>query len=75
LRTVIYSLCGRVFDVALRGVPATKARELLRAAILPLAKSYIDVSVDVTISASGGDGVARNELDLTVLESLRQLGP
>ena len=61
-------------SIDIRGVPATKARELLRAAILPLAKSYADVSIDVTISASGGDGVARSELDLTVLESLRQLG-
>jgi len=51
-----------------------KARELVRAAILPLAKSYGEVKVDLTITASGGEGVTRSDLDLTVLESLRQLG-
>jgi hypothetical protein len=55
-------------------VPSTKARELIRAAILPLAKSYADVSLSITITASGGDGANRSDLDLTVLEALRQLG-
>ena len=55
-------------------VPSTKARELIRAAILPLAKSYADVSLSITITASGGDGASRSDLDPTVLEALRQLG-
>ena len=58
----------------IEGVPATKARELIRAAILPLAKSYSEVSFAVTIAASGGDGMTQSDLDLTVLEGLRQLG-
>jgi hypothetical protein len=41
---------------------------------LPLAKSYADVSLAVTIVASGGEGMSRTELDLVVLEGLRQLG-
>jgi hypothetical protein len=55
-------------------VPATKARELIRAAVLPLAKSYSTVSLTVIVAASGGDGATRSDLDLTVLEGLRQLG-
>lgn len=60
--------------VRVRGVPSEKARELLRGAVIPLARNYADVTLEVTIEASGGEGVSKNDLDLTVLEGLRQLG-
>ena len=60
--------------VRVDGVPSSKARELIRVAILPLARNYSNVSLSVTITASGGDGASRSDLDLTVLEGLRQLG-
>ena len=60
--------------LTIRDVPSSKARELIRTAILPLAKSYTNVSIDVTITAADGDGTTRSDLDMTVLEGLRQLG-
>jgi len=64
----------RTIRLHIRDVPSSKARELIRAAILPLAKSYGDVTIDVTITAADGDGSTRSDLDMTVLEGLRQLG-
>lgn len=60
--------------VRVDGVPSSKARELVRVAILPLARNYSNGSLSVTITASGGDGASRSDLDLSVLEGLRQLG-
>ena len=55
-------------------VPSTKARELIWAVVLPLARDYSKVTLEITIRAEGGEGTSRSELDLTVLEGLRQLG-
>jgi hypothetical protein len=73
---VSHQVRGALPSLRLRveAVPATKARELVRTAILPLAKSYSEVSLTITIEASGGAGMTQSDLDLTVLEGLRQLG-
>ena len=42
--------------------------------MLPVARDYSLVTLEVTIRAEGGEGTSRSELDLTVLEGLRQLG-
>jgi hypothetical protein len=60
--------------VRIDDVPSSKARELIRAAVLPLAKSYTNVTLDITINAAGGEGATRSDLDMIVLEGLRQLG-
>jgi hypothetical protein len=67
---------GRLGSVRMRigNVPSTKAREFVRAVVLPLAKDYSKVTLEVTIRAEGGEGASRGDLDLTVLEGLRQLG-
>jgi hypothetical protein len=60
--------------VEIADVESTKARELVKTAVLPLARSYSEVNLDVTIRAEGGEGLSSSDLDLTVLEGLRQLG-
>jgi hypothetical protein len=39
-----------------------------------MSPSYSEVTLTVTITASSGDGMTQSDLDLTVLEGLRQLG-
>lgn len=59
--------------VTIRSVPADKMRDVLKAAVLPLA-TKADITVDMTITATGdGDGTPRNTVELTVAEALRQL--
>lgn len=58
----------------LKGVPADRARDVLKVAILPLATTGATVSVDMEIVASGESGIPADTLDLTVIEGLRQLG-
>lgn len=61
--------------IDLAGIPSSKTREVLRAAVLPLAASNPTVTIDLTIHVDGGQsGVSLADLDLTVLEGLRQLG-
>lgn len=56
-------------------VPASKARDLIKVAVLPLAAASSDVEIDVTIRADGGlAGIPKETLNLVVLEGLRQLG-
>jgi hypothetical protein len=58
-----------------RGVPGSKARDVIKVAVLPLSAASPEVSVDLTIRAAGGmSGIPRETLDLVVLEGLRQLG-
>jgi hypothetical protein len=57
------------------GVPGTKAREVVKVAVVPLGASSADVTVDFVIRAEGGlAGIPRETLELVVLEGLRQLG-
>jgi hypothetical protein len=59
----------------LKGVPAAKARDVIKVAVLPLSSAAISVELDITISADGGlVGIPRDTLELVVLEGLRQLG-
>jgi hypothetical protein len=58
----------------LKGVPADRARDVLKVAILPLATTGATVSVDMQITASADNGIPGETLDLTVVEGLRQLG-
>ena len=61
--------------ISLTGVPSAKAREVVRGAVLPLAKANPHVEVDIVIRVDGGaDGVGPDDLDLSVIEGLRQLG-
>jgi hypothetical protein len=60
--------------VTLKGVPASKARDVVKVAVLPLSAVSSEVTVDMTITADGGlAGIPRETLDLVVAEGLRQL--
>jgi hypothetical protein len=61
--------------IELTRVPSSAIRDVLKVAVLPLARDSTDVSVDMRIVADGGvDGIPRETLSLVVLEGLRQLG-
>ena len=61
--------------VSVKGIPGSKARDVVKVAVLPLGASSSDVSVEMTIRADGGlTGISRETLNLVVLEGLRQLG-
>jgi uncharacterized protein len=61
--------------VHVKAIPGSKARDVVKVAILPLGASSSDVSVEMTIRADGGlAGISRETLNLVVLEGLRQLG-
>jgi Protein of unknown function (DUF499) len=65
----------RRMTLSLVDVPSTKMRDVVRGAILPLAKANSEVEVDLVIRVDGGtEGVGPDDLDLTIIESLRQLG-
>lgn len=56
-------------------VPGSKARDVVKVAVLPLNAASPDVIVELTIRAEGGlAGIPRETLDLVILEGLRQLG-
>jgi hypothetical protein len=58
----------------IRGVPASKARDVIKVAVLPLSSSAADVTLELSITADGGlTGIPRETLNLVVLEGLRQL--
>jgi hypothetical protein len=55
-------------------VPADKARDVVKVAILPLHANSVSTTVDIVITADGGAaGIPRETLDLVVREDLRQL--
>jgi uncharacterized protein DUF499 len=61
--------------LSLANVPSAKARDVVRGAVLPLAKANPLVEVDIVIRVDGGsDGVGPDDLDLTIIEAMRQLG-
>ena len=61
--------------IQIANVPGSKAREVVKVAVLPLIAVSSDVSLDLTIRAEGGlAGIPRETLNLVVLEGLRQLG-
>jgi hypothetical protein len=61
--------------IRIEDVPASKARDVVKVAVLPLSASATDVTLDLTITADGGlAGIPRETLNLVVLEGLRQLG-
>jgi hypothetical protein len=61
--------------IRLADVPASKARDVVKVAVLPLSASSSDVRLDLTITADGGlAGIPPETLNLVVLEGLRQLG-
>ena len=61
--------------IRIRGVPGSKARDVVKVAVLPLTAASSDVTVELIIRADGGlGGIPRETLDLVVLEGLRQLG-
>jgi hypothetical protein len=65
----------RSLTISLAHVPSAKARDVVRGAVLPLAKANPVVEVDIVIHVDGGTaGVAPDDLDLSILEGLRQLG-
>jgi hypothetical protein len=65
----------RHLTISLTNVPSAKTRDVVRGAILPLAKNNPLVEVDIVIRVDGGgDGVGPDDLDLSIVEGLRQLG-
>jgi hypothetical protein len=61
--------------VTVRAVPADKARDVIKVAVLPLSANSVTTSFDIVIEADGGaTGISRDMLDLVVAEGLRQLG-
>ena len=66
---------ARRITVRLVGVPADKARDVIKTAVFPLAAESTEVRLDLVIRAEGGaKGFSRNTVDLVVKEGLRQLG-
>ena len=62
-------------SIHLAGVPASKLRDVIRVAVLPLSQASTDVTIELNIQADGGlTGIPRETLNLVVLEGLRQLG-
>ncbi len=56
-------------------IPASKARDVVKVAVLPLSASASDVTLELTIDAHAGlGGIPKETLNLVVLEGLRQLG-
>lgn len=61
--------------VTIGDVPADKARDVVKVAILPLNANSVSTTFDIVITADGGAvGIPRETLDLVVREGLRQLG-
>jgi uncharacterized protein len=61
--------------IHIKDVPASKMRDVIRVAVLPLSGASADVTVELTIRADGGlAGIPRETLNLVTLEGLRQLG-
>ncbi|HUP70816.1 MAG TPA: DUF499 domain-containing protein [Acidimicrobiales bacterium] len=61
--------------IRIRGVPGSKARDVVKVAVLPLNAASPDVTIELVIRAEGGlGGIPRETLHLVVLEGLRQLG-
>jgi hypothetical protein len=61
--------------IRIEEIPASKVRDVVKVAVLPLAAASTDVTVELLITAKGGlAGIPRETLDLVVLEGLRQLG-
>ena len=65
----------RRISITVTGVPADKARDVVKVAVMPLASEGSSVEVTFSIEAIGGaSGISRNTIDLVVREGLRQLG-
>ncbi|MFA5890842.1 MAG: DUF499 domain-containing protein [Actinomycetota bacterium] len=65
----------RSVTIRISNVPGTKAREVVKVAVLPLSASSTELAVDMVIRADGGmAGIPQETLNLVVLEGLRQLG-
>lgn len=60
--------------VRVSGVPADKARDVLKVAVLPFAADGAHVAIDFTITADAEGGIPSQTLDLVVKEGLRQIG-
>jgi hypothetical protein len=61
--------------VTIGQVPADKARDIVKVAILPLHANSVSTTFDIVITADGGAaGIPRDTLELVVGEGLRQLG-
>jgi len=65
----------RRLTLSLANVPSAKARDVVRGVVLPLAKANPLVEVDIVIRVDGGsDSVGPDDLDLIIIEAMRQLG-
>ena len=61
--------------VTIGDIPADKARDVVKVAILPLHANSVSTRFDLVITADGGSaGIPRETLELVVVEGLRQLG-
>ena len=61
--------------IHIKDVPASKMRDVLKVAVLPMSAASADVTVELIIRADGGlTGIPRETLNLVTLEGLRQLG-
>lgn len=65
----------RSVTVSIKRVPAEKARDVIKVAVLPLQAKSTGAEFDMVIRADGGQqGIPSDVLELTVREGLRQLG-
>ena len=55
-------------------IPASKIRDVVKIAVMPLVSSGATVTVTLEINASRPEGIPHDTLDLVVKEGLRQLG-
>ncbi|MDP9344000.1 MAG: hypothetical protein M3Q23_18290 [Actinomycetota bacterium] len=61
--------------LTVKGIPGSKARDVVKVAVLPLSAHSTEVTMDVIIQAEGGlAGIPRETIELVVLEGLRQRG-
>ena len=55
-------------------IPASKIRDVVKIAVMPLVSSGATVTVTLEINASRPEGIPQDTLDLVITEGLRQLG-
>jgi uncharacterized protein len=61
--------------IHIKAVPASKMRDVLKVAVIPMSAASADMTVELVIRADGGlAGIPRETLNLVTLEGLRQLG-
>ena len=62
----------RTVRLRITSAPASKARDIVRTAVLPLSANAVEATVNIEVTVDGGDhGIPEEVLQLTVLEGLQ----